>query len=148
VPKTAALQQQKLFSMGSQEGWWFEKLRDGRIAAEHQGWREDVTVLDCTTTSWRTAASSTSPGGAPPSPSARPRVVHAAGVAAEVPGQLAGRVQVMPNGEKKMIPRPYWYKVPTLKACREFWDSHFGGPYDWPDIEQKDTKSLQPPAPF
>jgi hypothetical protein len=46
VPKTLALQQQKLFSMSPQDTWWYEKLRDGRVMAEHQEWREDVTVAE------------------------------------------------------------------------------------------------------
>ena len=42
VPQTAALSEQKLLSMKPHEKWWFEKLLDGRLLPDHDGWHQEV----------------------------------------------------------------------------------------------------------
>jgi hypothetical protein len=42
VPKTEALQDQKLLSYSAEETWWYEKLQDGRILKEHDFWEKEV----------------------------------------------------------------------------------------------------------
>lgn len=136
VPKTQALQQQKLFSMGTQEGWWFEKLREGRLMAHHGDWQTDVTVADihddylsyCRQFGIHRKGSAYAV-----------RQAIESFVAKGFPEKYQGKTPIeipMPNGERKIVPRPYWYKFPSLDECRAFWDKNFGGPYDWPKIEQ------------
>ncbi len=42
VPQTGALSEQKLLSMKPHEKWWFEKLMDGRLLPDHDGWYQEV----------------------------------------------------------------------------------------------------------
>jgi hypothetical protein len=139
VPKTAALQQQKMFSMGSQDGWWFEKLRDGRLLAEHGDWRLEVVVNDlhqdfldyCR--QFNVARRGTA-------------FSLRQTIEGFLPKGLLGKYQTnspvettTPSGEKKMIPRPYWYRIPSLEVCRKHWDENFGGPYDWESVEMRNV---------
>lgn len=44
APATAALEEQKIYSMAPQQKWWFDKLMDGRLLATERstvvnGWR-------------------------------------------------------------------------------------------------------------
>lgn len=45
VPKTKALTDQKIQSMGSIEEWWYEKLIDGKIG-KNDGWPEEISKDD------------------------------------------------------------------------------------------------------
>ena len=42
VPETMALEEQKLLSMRPFEKWWLEKLMDGHLLPDHDGWRQEV----------------------------------------------------------------------------------------------------------
>jgi hypothetical protein len=42
VPRTEALDEQKMFSMRPAEKWWFEKLREGALLPSHHQWRQEV----------------------------------------------------------------------------------------------------------
>jgi hypothetical protein len=147
VPKTLALQQQKLFSMSPQDTWWYEKLRDGRVMAEHQEWREDVTVAELHEDylSYCRQFNVARRGTA---------FAMRQQIASYMPGDLQkyqGNSPIecpMPDGTRRMVNRPYWYKLPTLDACRKHWDDKFGGPYDWPEMKIVDTASTQKPSPF
>lgn len=46
VPKTDALREQKLYSMRDEHAWWFNKLQEGRLLGEHEGWEELVDKED------------------------------------------------------------------------------------------------------
>ena len=49
VPKTKALSDQKLLSLGAEYKWWMEKLNDGQITPTHMEWEEPVeskSVID------------------------------------------------------------------------------------------------------
>jgi hypothetical protein len=41
-PATDALWEQKLHSMAPEELWWFEKLKDGALLADHDEWLTEV----------------------------------------------------------------------------------------------------------
>lgn len=42
VPSTDALVEQKLLSMSSEEEWWYRKLSDGQLLADHLEWSEPI----------------------------------------------------------------------------------------------------------
>ncbi len=42
VPKTDALREQKLLSLGTEEEWWYQKLYEGRILPTHSTWEGKV----------------------------------------------------------------------------------------------------------
>jgi len=44
VPRTEALQEQKLLSLGVQEAWWLQKLTEGRILESSDGWDTQVST--------------------------------------------------------------------------------------------------------
>jgi len=43
VPKTKALQEQKIMSLSPDEEWWYRKLHDGRVLVRDDGWHNQVS---------------------------------------------------------------------------------------------------------
>lgn len=132
VPKTAALQDQKVLSMGNEESWWYEKLEEGRILKDQDLWESEVMkdalqndyILFMQRTGIMRKAtpvvlgkflSKVCPGGVPRS------------------FQQMAEVTCMGNfGEQYTKQRRmYFYKMPPLASCREHWDKHYGGPFKW-----------------
>ena len=131
VPKTRALQEQKMHSMNHEQEWWFTKLRQGVILIEDNGWERDVSAVELQndfvqyTRSFNMSrrGNSTKLGQALKSfmPDGYPKQE-----------QRATPIEVtMPDGNTKMVKRPYYYVMPSLEDCRAHWDDNFGGPYDW-----------------
>lgn len=149
VPKTKALQQQKLLSMDPLEAWWFEKLRTGKLLVQHTGWEPQIACQDlvsdfinyCRQFNVSRRGSATRVGDA------LRRFVPTVETK-----QGRSPIEVdMPDGSRKIIQRPYFYVVSGLEDCRAYWDNNFGGPYDWPtpsleDIEAPGDES--DPIPF
>ena len=40
------------------------------------------------------------------------------------------------SGNRRLIDRPYIYEFPTLEECRSHFDEQYGGPWDWPEIDE------------
>lgn len=126
VPKTEALNEQKLLSMSPEEDWWFNKLQNGRILETHARWEPAVIkklVVDDfvnTAKSWNVTrrGSETQLGRF---------------MAHLIPGlvtkQLMAAMDVhLGNGQfVQETPRRYYhYCFPTLTACRTAWEEKFG----------------------
>jgi hypothetical protein len=131
VPRTAALRDQKILSMSSEMEWWFSKLEDGVIAPGHLGWSEPIlksVFLDnYLTYSQRVGnrrSTATSLG----------KFIRKA-----VPEGLR-RFIGMRHWEENGVhfhERAAWYQFPPLEACRKMFDRAFGGPYEWPVLEER-----------
>jgi hypothetical protein len=132
VPKTAALQDQKVLSQSPEELWWFEKLEEGRLLYSQDSWERNVQkgelqndyITFMTRMGIMRKASPTilgkflgrvCPGGVPRSYQEMAKVRHQ--------GQY--------GDEYTVTKRVYFYEIPTLKACRDHWDKHYGGPFNW-----------------
>lgn len=132
VPKTGALQDQKLLSYSSEEQWWFEKLEEGRVFHTQDRWEREVPkhslqddyVLFMQRLGVMRRVSSTilgkflgrvCPGGVPRS------------------YQRLAEVKTIGNyGEEIRVQRRvYFYELPTLEECRAWWDANHGGPFTW-----------------
>jgi hypothetical protein len=139
VPKTQALQQQKLFTLNTQDQWWYEKLCSGRLLESHDKWEEKVVQQDfeadyvghCRAFNAQRRGSS---------------FALMQSLKRILPEGYPKRVQtntpvtvLLRDGTTKPITRPYWFKFPALKECRKFWDDNFSGPYDWPKIEMENS---------
>lgn len=132
VPKTGALQDQKVLSMSSEEMWWYEKLEEGRLLKEHDNWEcevmkntlQDDYVLFMQRIGAMRKSSATILGKflARACPDNLPRSY-----------QRMAKVKVIGNfGEELMINRRmYFYELPNIEKCREHWDKYYGGPYTW-----------------
>lgn len=149
VPKTEALREQKLLSMGPEEEWWYSKLQDGLLLSSHTTWDGSVEKdelfndfynymqrLGAYRRASRTALSKfldrVCPAGSPS--------VKQKWVTREVAG---------PEGwttHKKE--RPYFYEFPDLQQCRDSWVGKFGE-VTWQRITVDDSEpelsSSEPP---
>lgn len=140
VPKTQALQDQKLLSLSPEQTWWYEKLHYGRMLGEDTSWEPEVQVKDIQedylgfmqrTGSYRKMSNVTlgkflqkvCPPGYPKSYQKRAEITT-----------------YTPDGFAiKKMGRPYFYELPPLDVCRRVWDENFGGPYPWqPVVDAKD----------
>lgn len=142
VPKTEALQQQKMYSFDPEEEWWYSKLQEGRLLPEHQGWKGDICTLDLyhDFLSYTRAAGVSRRGNATKLGFSLKKFVPSL----PIPEQRRTPIMVkMPDGDEKSIPRPYFYRFPPLDECRRWWDDRYGGPYKWQqegeDVEESAT---------
>lgn len=135
VPKTTALQEQKVHSFGGMEEWWFTKLREGRILPQHSKWETEIPSMDLlndflsysrsfnvarrgNNTGLTQAIQRFCPGL--PDPEARNTPIEIVDLA----------------GNKRMVSNPYFWSFPQLDRCRTLWDENFGGPYKWPEVKE------------
>lgn len=127
LPETDALRQQKIHSFDAMEEWWFGKLMEGKLCADHESWQPDVLAEELRMDFVEYT---------------RQFNVSRRGTATRLGNFLA---TVMPDKRLvktqsneqvdiggRTIRRPYWYTVPPIERCREWWDRRFGGPYKWP----------------
>lgn len=138
-PRTAALQEQKLLSLSAEEQWWFEKLQEGKLITNREGWPEEVMKNDLLRDYIAYADQQKLMRRMSPTalgkfvsrvlPEHWPRTFQRY---SDVSSQdRFGHEQI-----KKV--RAWHYGLPTLEGARQFWDERFGGPYDWPsdDVEE------------
>lgn len=131
VPSTRALQEQKIFSMGPEETWWFESLSNGSIAGAT--WPEEIRKDDitqsfvdyCERFRFNRRGSSLTLG--------RFLGRVCPGIAA---CQKYYEVE-NGNGKPKRI-RGYIYKLPDLETVRKKWEELYGE-QEWPaePVEQQ-----------
>jgi hypothetical protein len=141
MPKTSALQEQKVFSFTPEQEWWFGKLQMGQVFAG-EPWPEHVLAsrLAFDYTSYGRTWNTNHRGNA----TRLGRFLRSAcphGWKLRV--QLTGKHSVVTEGgEIKTVERPHAYVLPDLATCRAHWDSAFGGPYSWEEpmeVEASET---------
>ena len=131
VPKTEGLREQKEYSMGHEEEWWFQKLKFGRILESHNKWEEWVLkedVVDDYTNlarkfNYQRRGSETQLG--------RFLSYFVPGIMTKQ--RLASRKVQMGEMIIDEEPRRYYHFVfPSLEECRKAWDEKFGKT-NWPE---------------
>jgi Mesyanzhinovviridae DNA primase len=147
VPKTEALNEQKLLSMSPEEDWWYNKLQNGRILETHSKWEpcaiKKLVVDDFINTAkaWNVTrrGSETQLGKF---------MSHV------IPGlttkQLMAAMEVhIGNGQfVQETPRRYYHYVfPTLAECRVAWEDKFGKQH-WAQPVDDDAQVSTPEIPF
>jgi hypothetical protein len=143
VPQTMALREQKMLSLSPEQSWWYSKLLDGRMFEDEPLWADYVY---CTKLCWDFISAQKQWNWSAHSSQVKLGIFLKKAMPVLVRAQLSGEFSVTQvNGEPKMIDRPYAYRLPPLKACRQHWDENFGGPYTWPEIDQiPETKVEEP----
>ena len=145
VPKTHALQEQKVLSMGPVEEWWFEKLSDGRLGKE-DSWPEEVSKDDLNHDMIRYMERQKIMRR--PSPSALGKfLVKVMKEGYPVAFQKMAEISVE-DGYGQMRARTgrfYFYKIPSLTECRDHFDKKFGGPYKWLEVVETEKTSNEVP---
>lgn len=146
VPKTAALQDQKLLSLSPTEEWWFERLTDGRLGRS-DGWPDAVMKDDVQGDLNRYLERQKIMRR--PSPTALGKFL---GKVMEdgCPRSYQQLAEVSEDdgygGQRVRRVRAYFYEVSSLATCRRRWDERYGGPYRWLEVE--DDRPRQERAPF
>lgn len=149
VPKTKALQDQKLLSLSPEQQWWYEKLHFGRMYGDDTEWEPEVQVKELQEDylefmqkvgSYRKLSNvalgkflqKVCPPGFPESFQKR-----------------AELVTYTPDGFAiKKMGRPYFYRFPDLKTLRDIWDNNFGGPYPWQHVTVTQEEEPDKKDPF
>jgi Mesyanzhinovviridae DNA primase len=126
VPKTEALQEQKLFSLGPEEEWWYQILKHGRILQEHTTWQEivmkDMVISDFTEKAKQFNVSRRG------SETQLGRFLHHLCPGLRTCQKMAKVKEHLGNGIFVDAPprRYYHYVFPTLEECRAAWEERFG----------------------
>lgn len=130
IPKTSALQDQKVLSFTPEEEWWYSKLQAGKLLSEHDCWIDEVPVEQITADFVQyTRAFNISKRGSSTRLGQFLRKV-CPGTLERFQGSDSVTVKLA-NGDTVTLNRPYYYRFPALGALREHWDKRFGGPYRW-----------------
>ena len=129
APVTAALRDQQILSMDPHIRWWFDKLREGRLLADHEGWE---TVIPCASLHGdhveelqrlgeRRRSSETTLGILLKRllPDGWPKHDQRRVPSYSVPPAVATR-------------REYIWRFPDLMTCRRHFESLCRGPVEWP----------------
>ena len=145
VPKTDALLDQKILSMGVDLKWFYERLKDGRLIKTQHNWEKRMIkevlyndyIADSqlarrgnfnhTMTTFAKFVESCCPKGA----------LNSRQETCEVPTTNDHGMQTL---QKR---RAYVWYFPSLDVLRDHWDKEMGGPYPWPKWEgsQEDTEA-------
>lgn len=140
VPRTAALEEQKVLSLDPMQDWWYEKLRDGRLLQRGEGWPVDVMkdqlVDDYVRHTQRFNVS-------------RRGNATALGMflGKVCPGlnqiqRLAEVEELLPDGFTRRVERRcYFWILPSLERARERWAQMYGTT-DWPAVMQDEQPAL------
>ena len=130
IPSTAALIEQKRLSMDPEIEWWYQILRRGTALSGDAEWKNYVPVdaLSAEYVGYSRAFNLSRRSN-----STRMGLL----MDAVLPGkgqrfQRASPIEITtPSGEKKLIPRPWCFRLPPLEECRKFFDENHGGPFIW-----------------
>jgi hypothetical protein len=127
VPKTAALDEQKVLSMAPEEEWWYSKLQDGILlpSADDGGWPENVLkteLLDDFVERMREY--NVARRGNP-----------------TVLGQFLRRIcpGIRSWQGRRGGQRPYFFAIPALDKSRVQWEKRFGSVV-WAVVEQREEE--------
>jgi len=140
-PRTAALQEQKLMSLGAEEQWWYEKLMEGRLLAMRDGWTTDVMKQELQRDYINYADQQKLMRRM--SPTALGKFLQRV-MPDQWPRTFQRWAEVSDQDrfghEQTRRVRAWHYELPNIAACREHWDDRFGGPYDWPSEDPEPVK--------
>jgi hypothetical protein len=144
LPKTKALQDQKIFSYEPVYDWWYNKLSDGKLFIEDGEWKDHVLVerLIDDFTEYLKQFNVMSRKGSATKLGRFLKIACPEGKLIKKQGRDAITYRDME------IKRPYFYFIPSLEILRKHWDEKFGGPYDWPTIEEIDNGDKKEDIPF
>jgi hypothetical protein len=130
VPKTEALQEQKVHSMDSHEEWWYRKLSDGNLLPTHVGWEEPV-LKDALIEDYLIYAQRLGHGKRASATTLSQFLERCAPGMKRFQAQFRGKDD---SGEP-VIGRALWWEFPTIVTCRQAFSKECGGPFKWPEIE-------------
>jgi hypothetical protein len=144
VPQTEALREQKMLSLNGEEQWWLERLMDGRTTRGAPGWQTSVQKDRLQADYLRYAEDQRLFRRA--SPTVLGRFLQR-----QLPKGWPKSLQRMTDVERDdgrgrthvVRERAYWYDLPALEVCRKWWDQRYGGPFDWPQIEEDEGAPTQ-----
>lgn len=128
VPQTTALADQKLYSLGPEEEWWYTKLTEGRILPWQETWPDWVTREDL----FGDYVSHMQKVGRNyrASPTVLGRFLRRVTPTLTVRQQKVVVTDVWEGGGQTTAVRPA-YVLPSLDACRKYWTDTFGSFGDW-----------------
>lgn len=132
VPNTRALRDQKLLSMSSEVEWWHGKLEDGSLMRGHVAWNEPILKSALTDDYLIYAQRLASRNRSTASALGR--------FFARACGDGLQRRTYRHRFEHEGIQRAElaaFYIFPPLDRCRAIFDRLYGGPFDWPEIDDK-----------
>lgn len=136
-PKTEALQEQKLLSMSPEEQWWFEKLMEGRLLNDAEGWPGEVIKADVQRDYLLYAERQKIMRRASPTALGKFLKRVLPGIMPRAFQKMAEVSKVDSYGHEKVARTKAWfYEFPSLEEARAHWDDRFGGPYPWPKVEE------------
>lgn len=142
VPQTRALRDQKMLSLAPEQSWWLAKLQDGRVFDDDPVWSDYVF---CNELAYDYVQAQKSWNHGQRGSQIRLGMFLKDAMPVISRFQLSGEHTVTNlQGDKRTINRPYAYRIPPLDACRKHWDSHFGGPYEWPEVLAEETTEEEP----
>lgn len=136
MPKTMALNDQKLFSMGTKEEWWYHKLEEGRLMPHHQEWHKSIPKEQLINDYYAYAQKTGEYRRA------NHTILQMFLRSVLPPGWP--KVDVLPQEQLAANPyepvletvNVYHWVFPPLEECREAWDKihNHGIVYPWPDV--------------
>lgn len=140
VPKTDALQEQKMLSLTAEQNWWYDRLQEGLVLPYHEDWETEVPTADIrknyvqTAREWggRNHGTATKLGK----------------VLKEIIPDLKTRqkrchtMEYQGDGMYKPGPlkRQQHYCLPSLDICRKAWDDKFG-PQKWALVDDFESET-------
>lgn len=136
VPQTEALKEQKLYSMGIDEEWWYRKLENGRILENDPEWTRDVSceILTADFTKYADKWNFSRRGNE----TALGRFISRIAPHVEKTQRRVAVTSYDDEGRPARISkRVYFYDFGTLDKCRKAWDEIYGET-NWPDPVQLD----------
>lgn len=139
MPRTAALQEQKIYSFSAEQEWWYTKLCAGEVI-EGQGWPQEHVFAIQLTTDFTTYAKQWGSNTRSNATRLGQFMKDVCPTNHILRGQISGKHDVVIDGSVRTVIRPKVYRIPDLEVARAHWDENFGGPYDWNDpVEIKRT---------
>lgn len=129
VPKTRALDAQKLMSLSSEEEWFYRKLYDGVLLADHPFWEAPIRK-DRLEEDYLNYAQKVSRG----------RIANATALGnflrMVIPKLISKQRRVGTiAGVKEASSRAQFWEFPSLVECRAGFDLKCGGKHEWPVID-------------
>lgn len=125
IPRTGALLEQKVRSLDSVDGWWFERLSAGMVSHKHDRWQQSVS---CEALFDDYVAANEKIGVRRKSE----QTVFAMRLFRLVPG-LAKRRLTVTDGDDAVTRRAWFYDLPSLEACRDAFEESVGQQFSWGD---------------
>lgn len=145
VPQTTGLQEQKIRSLAPQAQWWLDKLMTGEMIRGHDDWVEPCPIPDLYEDYIRTMRDM----GVNRRHSVQVWAKYFIDVISEW-SEGAKKVRVKKErmvydsdgNFEKQLERIWYYKFPSLNACRQSWQRKYGVT-DWPQEVTEDEPPQQ-----